>query len=139
MTILPPCTPSELPAYLGASDLSIVAFLPGMAGVSVPSRLYNVLAAASPVLAVADPTSELALVVTEERVGWVVRPSDIDGVAGAIRTARANPEALAVMGARARAAAEAKYSLARAAAAYEALLVDMGVPAAPSPRAGVAA
>jgi UDP-N-acetylmuramyl pentapeptide phosphotransferase/UDP-N-acetylglucosamine-1-phosphate transferase/glycosyltransferase involved in cell wall biosynthesis len=136
MTILPPCPHPELPAYLGASDLSIVAFLPGMAGVSVPSRLYNVLAAGSPVLAVADPTSELALVVAEERVGWVVPPGDTDAVVRAIRAAQANPEPLAAMGARARAAAEAKYSLAQATEAYEALLVAMGLPAAPRPRAG---
>jgi len=42
-----------------------------MAGVSVPSRMYNVMAAGKPIIAVTDPDSELALVVREEDIGWV--------------------------------------------------------------------
>jgi glycosyltransferase involved in cell wall biosynthesis len=135
MTILPPCPHAELPAHLAAADLALVAFLPGMAGVSVPSRLYNVLAAGTPVLAVADPASELALVVAEERVGWVVAPGDVEAVVAAVRSARAQPDVRAAMSARARAAAEAKYCLPRITDAYEALLARMGARTVPGGRA----
>ena len=71
VTVLLACSEEELPEYLNAvSDVAIIPLLHGMSGVSV--RLAdNVLAAGKPVLAVADPNSELAMVVREERVGWV--------------------------------------------------------------------
>ena len=80
-----------------------------MLGVSVPSRLYNVLASGRPVLAVADPASEPARVVTEAGVGWVVRPGDPWALAAAVRTAIAS-EDLVAMGGRARRCAEDTYS-----------------------------
>ena len=57
---------------LNACDVAVVSLAPGMSGVSVPSRMYNILAAGKPIVAVADDESELARVVREEQVGWVV-------------------------------------------------------------------
>lgn len=101
VTVRPGCSDADLPDFLNAADLAVIPFLPGMSGVSVPSRLYNVLAAGKPVLAVADPDSELARVVLEERVGWVVAPGDLAGLVRAIETA-ADPAERDEMGRRAR-------------------------------------
>jgi glycosyltransferase involved in cell wall biosynthesis len=107
---------------LNACDISVVAFVKGMAGVSVPSRMYNVMASGKPILAVCDPESELARVVLEERIGWVVPPEDPTALAAAIDFARAQPAELAQMGVRARAAAVRSYSKAAVLDQYRALV-----------------
>jgi colanic acid biosynthesis glycosyl transferase WcaI len=101
---------AELAVSLTACDVAIISFIRGMAGVSVPSRMYNVMAAGRPIIAIADSDSELALVVREEGIGWVVSPGDISGLRKAILEAKANPSLLTQMGQRARQAAEMKYS-----------------------------
>ncbi len=110
VTLLPSCQRAELCAHLGACDLAVIGLLPGMAGVSVPSRLYNVLAAGRPVLAIAEPESELSRVVREERVGWVVPRPAPGEIAEAVLEAAADSRSRAEMGARARRVAECRYS-----------------------------
>jgi glycosyltransferase involved in cell wall biosynthesis len=108
--------------FLNACDISIISFAPGMAGVSVPSRMYNSMAAGKPLLAVADPESELARVVAEEKIGVVVPPGNVDQLVATIQRMRADPVALDEMGARARAAVMAKYTLPHAISAYVRLI-----------------
>lgn len=114
----------SLATMLGACDLAVIAFLPGMAGVSVPSRIYNILAAGRPLLAVADDQSEAARLVREKSIGWAVRPGDSDGVIAAIREAASEPWRLADMGRRARAVVESEYSLGLAGERYRSLLQE---------------
>lgn len=61
-----------LGAMLASADAAIIAFVDNMYGVSVPSRMYNLMAAGTPIIAMAHPRSELALVVSEEAAGWVI-------------------------------------------------------------------
>jgi colanic acid biosynthesis glycosyl transferase WcaI len=110
---------------LNACDVAVISFIPGMVGVSVPSRLYNIMAAGKPVIAVAEAGSELAQVVREEAMGWVVPPGRPALLAETILAARANPDELAGMGRRARAAAEVKYTFQRTLAAYAAALDEI--------------
>ena len=110
LTLLPPCERSELAEYLNACDLFFLPFKAGMEGISVPSRLYNVLAAGNPVLAVAGAESELAMVIEEEKIGWVVAPGNTEGMLAAVRSALDGNRSLPAMRGRARAAAETKYS-----------------------------
>jgi glycosyltransferase involved in cell wall biosynthesis len=65
---------SELNTSLNASNVSVVAFKKGMAGISVPSRLYNLMAAGKPILAVVDDDSEVADVIREAELGVAVPP-----------------------------------------------------------------
>jgi glycosyltransferase involved in cell wall biosynthesis len=109
---------SDLPVSLNACDVAIISFLEGMAGVSVPSRMYNIMAAGKPIIAMADSNSELALVIEEENIGWLVSPGDVDGLCGVIIEAKSNAGLLAEMGRRARKAAEAKYSFEAVKTAY---------------------
>lgn len=95
-----------------ACDLAVLTLQEGMSGLSTPSRLYNFLAAGSPLLVVADAASKPARVVTERSLGWVVPPGDVDGACAAIREARDSREELAAMSARARDLAETRYSYA---------------------------
>ena len=72
---------------LAAADVWIIPYRKNVAGVSVPSRFYNLLAIGRPVILVSEPDAEAALTVTEHDVGWVVAPGDAGELARAVRSA----------------------------------------------------
>jgi colanic acid biosynthesis glycosyl transferase WcaI len=111
VTLLPYLPRNELNISLSACDLAVITFIGNMAGVSVPSRMYNILAAGRPIVAAADSDSELAMVIGEERIGWVVPPDSPEELHKAILEAYQNPDRLQEMGSQARALVERKYSL----------------------------
>jgi colanic acid biosynthesis glycosyl transferase WcaI len=126
VTVLPGCSQEELEMHANAADIVVIAFQEGMAGVSVPSRMYNVMAAGKPILAVAEAHSELARVVVEERIGWVVQPADVDALTAAITTAATTPaDEIVAMGARARHAAVNRYSKRPVIEAYMHLMQEL--------------
>src|SRR6266550_4755510 len=96
---------SEVPYVLAAGDLHVVTVRRGLEGVVVPSKLYGILAAGRPVLAVAPEASDVARIVHRYGCGFVADPDRPESVAQAVREAMASPGDLAAMGARARAAA----------------------------------
>lgn len=122
VTILPHRPRSDQQVFLNACDVAITAFVPGMAGVGVPSRMYNIFAAGKPIIGAVDKNSELALVVREENVGWIVPPRRPEKIVEAILEARSNPRLLAEMGRRARLAVEKKYSVQDVIEAYRRLI-----------------
>lgn len=95
---------------INACDLAVITLRAGMKGVSVPSRLYNLLAAGRPLLVIADPGCEPARVVERERLGWVVPPERPELGRDAIHAARRSPKVLAEMSQRARALAVREYA-----------------------------
>jgi glycosyltransferase involved in cell wall biosynthesis len=125
VTILPPQRREDLHISFTACDIAVISFVPGMAGVSVPSRMYDVLAAGKPILAVAEPASELALLVKEEGVGWVVETGNPAMIAETVMTARSKGDSLREMGRRARRAAEEKYSYDSVIQRFRTLLEEM--------------
>lgn len=125
ITVLPKQPHEDLCETLNGCDVSIISLSPGMAGISVPSRLYNVMAAGKPIIAVTDGDSELASVVNEEMIGWVVPPNDEEQVVATIRVAKSNTDLLHKMGIRARNAAERKYSFEKIMNSYRGLIDDL--------------
>jgi glycosyltransferase involved in cell wall biosynthesis len=86
----------ELEAFLASANLWIIPYRKDVAGVSVPSRFYNLLAVGRPVVLVSEPEAEAALTVVENGLGWVVTPGRADQLAEAIRAAsRADAGAMA--------------------------------------------
>ena len=77
----------QLETFLSAADVWIIPYRRNVAGVSVPSRFYNLLAIGRPVILVSEPDAEAALTVTEHDVGWVVEPGRADELAKAIASA----------------------------------------------------
>ena len=118
-TLLPLQPRCKLCELLNACDVAVISFIPGMAGISVPSRMYSIMAAGKPIIAVADDNSELALVVREEEIGWVVRPDRPDLLAEVITQALEDRDLLHEMGKRARRAAEEKYSFGKIISRYQ--------------------
>ena len=111
VTILPPRPRTEQITFLNACDVGIVSLVSGMLGVSMPSRTYNLLAAGKPILGIAEPDSEIDLLVKENDVGWIVPPASPDQLAGTIQAIYADRANLIKMGIRARSAAETQYDL----------------------------
>lgn len=96
---------SEIPFVLASADVHIVTVKRGLEGVIVPSKLYSILAAGKPVLAVSTPETDVARIITRAGCGVVVDPDNPGAVAAAIRDLAAHPETVAEMGRRARAIA----------------------------------
>jgi len=95
----------QVPCVMRAGDVHIVTVRRGLEGVVVPSKLYSILAAGRPVLAVAPPATDAARIVVESGCGLAADPDDPPTVAAAIRELRRDPARLAEMGRRAREAA----------------------------------
>ncbi len=123
VTFLEPRPRSEQRDFLNACDIALVSLVKQMIGVSMPSRTYNILAAGKPMIGITEAGSELARVIEEESVGWVVPPGDPLGLVDAIREAAGDVADLAEKGQRARKAAEVKYSLENAIDLYRDALV----------------
>jgi putative colanic acid biosynthesis glycosyltransferase WcaI len=96
----------QIPHVMMAGDVHIVTIRRGLEGVVVPSKLYSILAAGRPILAVAAPESDASRIVRESGCGIAVDPDDPAALAAAIRKLRADPEGINEMGRHARAAAE---------------------------------
>lgn len=77
----------QLEAFLSAADVWIIPYRRNVAGVSVPSRFYNLLAIGRPAILVSEADAEAALTVTEHDVGWVVEPGRADDLAKTITRA----------------------------------------------------
>jgi len=110
ITVLEPFPRKDSCKVQNGCDIAINALSSGLTGVSVPSRSYNAMAAGKPLLAICDSDSELAAMVGEEEIGWVVPPGRPDLIASALLEAKSNPDRLHAMGERARKAAETRYT-----------------------------
>jgi len=109
VTLLEPVPQDDLVEFLSAADVWIIPYRRNIAGVSIPSRMYNLMAVGRAIIVAAEPHSEASLVVSEDAIGWAVPPEDPVLLANAIRLAAADRAATMQMGRRA-AAAAAKYS-----------------------------
>ena len=83
--VLLPYEPRHLLRYsLAAGHALLVTLADGLAGLSVPSKAYAIMAAGRPLLFVGDPHSDIARIITENRCGAVVASGDSSGLAETI-------------------------------------------------------
>jgi glycosyltransferase involved in cell wall biosynthesis len=123
VTLLPPVPQDDLIEFLSAADVWIIPYRRNIAGVSIPSRLYNLLAIGRAIIVAAEPNAEAALVIDEENIGWVVSPEEPTLLAEAIAHAAKDRADLADKGRRA-ATAAAKYSPEIALARYRHVILQ---------------
>jgi colanic acid biosynthesis glycosyl transferase WcaI len=123
VTLLDAVPQASLVEFLSSADVWIIPYRRNIAGVSVPSRLYNLLAVGRAVIVAAEAQTEAALVINEEQIGWVVPPEDPHRLANAIRLAAANREETRKKGQRAAAAAQ-KYNQEAALARYHTVILN---------------
>src|SRR4051794_19974201 len=121
VTMLDPVSDSELPEFLAAADVWIIPYRRNVAGVSVPSRLYNLLAIGRAIIVAAEPWSEASMIVQDNDIGWVVPPEDPERLADAIRQASSDRAATLQKGRRA-ADVAGNYAAAEALSQYSAFI-----------------
>jgi glycosyltransferase involved in cell wall biosynthesis len=76
-----------LQSSLSAADVHLVSLRTEMEGLSIPSKIYGVLAAGRPVIFIGPPNSEPAAIVREGKFGYSVPPGDIEGAVEALLAA----------------------------------------------------
>jgi colanic acid biosynthesis glycosyl transferase WcaI len=119
VTVLERVPEENLEEFLAAADVWLIPYRRNVAGVSVPSRFYNLLAVGRPVILISEPDAEAALTVREHELGWVVTPGKPDELAKAIREAACSNDLSRPDRA---AGIAAHYSLPRAMASYSELV-----------------
>jgi colanic acid biosynthesis glycosyl transferase WcaI len=101
--------PSAISEVLAAGDLQLIPLVAGAAGCLVPSKVYGILAAGKPFVAMMEPEADVARLAAESDAGFVVPPGDAQALGRTISHAMENPKLLEEMGGRARALAERSY------------------------------
>jgi putative colanic acid biosynthesis glycosyltransferase WcaI len=96
---------NKIPSVLAAADAHVVTVKRGLEGVVVPSKMYGILAAGKPILAVAPRESDAVSLGNRFEFGIAADPDKPTEVASAMRFLATNPEKTKCMGAAARDAA----------------------------------
>jgi len=122
VTLLPFQPRERLPLTLTACDVGLVTLKEAATGFCVPSKLYGILAAGKPVLAVMNETCEAARAVRRHECGAVVPPGDGETLAAEILRLKSERALREQMGRAAREAYEANYTLQAVAGRYAALI-----------------
>lgn len=122
-----PYQPRELfPEMLAAADAHLVTLNAGSSHSSLPSKVFNAMASARPILAVANAESDLAHVVRSAQCGLITPPEAPKHLAEAIRALRqCAPNRIEQMGQNGRTELEANYSRARCVQNYEQMLLRL--------------
>jgi colanic acid biosynthesis glycosyl transferase WcaI len=92
----------ELPDLLASSDVLLVPLDKDKSELSVPSKLYTFMAAGRPILGLAAPDSDVAVLLREKDCGLAVPPDEAAAVADAVRSLKRSPSRRSVLGANAR-------------------------------------
>lgn len=95
---------------LGMADLHLVSLKKGLAGASVPSKVYGIMATGRPYLAITDKESEPARLAKEHGCGLWAAPQDINAITHVINWAINHPDELEQMGKRGREIALKKFN-----------------------------
>lgn len=88
----------KIPSVLAAADAHVVTVKRGLEGVVVPSKIYGILAAAKPIVAVAPADSEAALLGAKHGFAITADPDRPEEVEHAIRALAADRDELQTMG-----------------------------------------
>jgi colanic acid biosynthesis glycosyl transferase WcaI len=96
---------SKISSVLAAADAHVITVKRGLEGVVVPSKLYGILAAGRPILAVAPKETDAAALGASRGFGLSADPDKPEETVSAVRALLADPGRLRAMGVAAAAAA----------------------------------
>ncbi len=108
VTLLPFEPRSRLSEVLATADVSVILLRKGMAGLSVPSKIYSIFASGRPVLACVENESDVASLVRESNSGFVIPHGKVDEWVERIKSLFENPGLKEKLGQNARRFAEEK-------------------------------
>jgi colanic acid biosynthesis glycosyl transferase WcaI len=121
ITLVERVSEDELNTLLAAADVWVIPYRRNMSGISVPSRLYNLLAIGRPVIALSESDAEHASMLTKFDAGWVVEPENPAALAAIICAAASHPEDVAVKRRNAVATVAGRFTRNEAGSAYRSL------------------
>ncbi|MBN2349903.1 MAG: glycosyltransferase family 4 protein [Bacteroidales bacterium] len=110
VSFLPFQSNNKLGVILSACHIALISLREGLEGMAVPSKIYGIMAAGIPSIAMVPENSEIALIIKEENCGYVVKPSDVSGLIAAILKLKQDLQTRQIMGKNARIAFEQKYT-----------------------------
>ena len=96
---------SKIPSVLAAADAHVITVKRGLEGVVVPSKMYGILAAGKPIVAVAPKETDAVSLGIQRGFAVAADPDRPGEVVKAVRTLVSDPNKLKAMGEAARAAA----------------------------------
>jgi colanic acid biosynthesis glycosyl transferase WcaI len=96
---------SKITSVLSAPDAHVVTIKRGLEGVIVPSKMYGILAAGKPILAVAPRETDVAKLGESQGFAISANPDDVAQIAGAVRRMSLDPGLLRRLSEAARVAA----------------------------------
>jgi len=132
--VFQPYQPREaLAASLCAADLHWVSLKPELEGLIVPSKVYGILAAGRPILAVTAPDGEIARLVAEHGCGVQAEPGDHLAFAAHVRALADAPDRARALGEAARRAATSVFSRGRALSRWTEAVTETAPATQPSP------
>jgi colanic acid biosynthesis glycosyl transferase WcaI len=94
---LPFFPPADIPSVLAAPDAHIVTIKPGLQGAVVPSKMFGILAAGKPIVAVAPEDTDVATLGARHHFALCANPIDPHALATAIRQLASDPARLTAM------------------------------------------
>jgi len=121
-----PFQPREaFPEMLAAADVGLVTLNRNSSRTSLPSKTFNIMASARPILAVTPPDSEIAQLVQEAGCGLNTPPERPKLLAEAISGLKHQDHQLLTMGQNGRSQLESRYARARCVDTYEHMLLSL--------------
>ncbi|MBE3111939.1 MAG: glycosyltransferase family 4 protein [Acidobacteria bacterium] len=115
----------DLPDLLASADVLLVPLDKEKSQLSVPSKLYTFMAAGRPILGLAEPDSEVAILLCEKECGLAVPPDGAAAVAEAVRTLERSPERRRLLGRNAREHVVGQFAKDKILGSYDKLLRSM--------------
>jgi len=115
----------DLPDLLASADVLLVPLDKEKSQLSVPSKLYTFMAAGRPILGLAEPDSEVAILLCEKECGLAVPPDEAAAVAEAVRTLERSPEKRRLLGGNAREYVVRQFAKDKILGSYDKLLRSM--------------
>jgi colanic acid biosynthesis glycosyl transferase WcaI len=97
ISFLPFFPASKIPSVLAAADAHVVTVKRGLEGVVVPSKMYGILAAGKPIVAVAPEECDVVSIGKAQGFSVSANPDDATEFANAVRGIAADPERVGKM------------------------------------------
>ncbi|TZE83077.1 glycosyltransferase family 4 protein [Calorimonas adulescens] len=118
-----PYQPKERIIYsLNAADIHLVTNSKGIKGVSVPSKIYGVMAVGKPILGILEPGSEARNLIEDSKCGVCVDPANYEMIKNKIEYLYMNKEKIREMGLRGRKYLEENLTMDKSINKYKELL-----------------
>lgn len=111
VTFLPFQARETFPQVLAAADICLLTLNHEFTGVAAQGKMYNIMAAGRPLLALMDKEACGADLIEDEQIGMVIAPGDSIALANVINEWHSKPELLENFGRRARQLLEERFTV----------------------------